>query len=86
MSKHTPGPWTTSNASPPDYIWDADGEREICRLNDDLPTPEHQANADLIAAAPDLYALVRAWLLSDPHGTHSDACRAAIVKVEGGTP
>jgi hypothetical protein len=58
--------------------WGLESGELICQMRDGTP-----ANARLIAAAPELLALVRAWLLTDPHGTHSAACRAAIAKAEG---
>lgn len=50
MSKHTPGPWTASGPHA-DGAWLIDaGDFAVC----DVPTGE--ANARLIAAAPDLLA------------------------------
>ena len=44
------------------------------------------ATALLLAAAPDLLALARAWALTDPHGTHAKACRKAIANSGGAAP
>lgn len=41
-------------------------------------------DARLVIAAPTLYSLVRAWLLTDPQGEHSAACSQIINKIEGG--
>jgi len=57
-----------------------DGAREVVAL---CEGPDAEANARLIAAAPKLYALVRAWSISVPHGAHSDTCRAMIAEIEG---
>lgn len=53
MSKHTPGPWTSYTGT--NSIW-AEGKRAVCivtgaRKHED---EERDANANLIAAAPDL--------------------------------
>lgn len=57
MSKHTPGPWRTFNGTdvfPDDG--DREGERQIadCAMSHAMPIDEEQANARLIAAAPEL--------------------------------
>ena len=98
MSKHTPGPWS--------YIGNGDvvaksnkycgGEKDIASVfltvND-----EDEANARLIAAAPDLLEALKAcadwldWLVTphdDPKGAHAahiKQARAAIAKATGAT-
>ncbi len=58
-TKHTPGPWTVAlGVSPVDTVWDAEGEHKIASF---ISAPsrdwqEQDANARLIAAAPDLLA------------------------------
>lgn len=58
---HTPGPWVTrTNELSPDYLWIDTKEwmalaRVVVRVAD-KPDPEGEANARLIAAAPDLLA------------------------------
>ena len=93
MTKHTPGPWKTSAMAPGIVYREADGKRDelVCtayRRNDD----EHNANARLIASAPDLLVTLRELLAdcTDTDGgllrpTHYvvDRARAAIAKAEG---
>ena len=71
MTKHTPGPWKTSNMAPGIVYAETGGRRDelVCtayrRDND-----EHKANAALIASAPDLLAALRN-LLDHTCGTDS---------------
>ena len=95
VSKYTPGPWRVSDG---DDLWVAgpiSTDNVICDIvprDADSYTEEDEANAALIAAAPDLLeackrALSGAWL----HATsgHSDAVavhdelRAAIARATG---
>lgn len=57
--KHTPGPWSVYEADDGDWhvVAGDDGELEIAGFVDG-----GEANARLIAAAPDLLAIARAWL------------------------
>ena len=60
MSKHTEGPWFVTVAVPPlIYIEDQrrDGET-ICTVTDE-GRPQDEANARLIAAAPDMLAMLK---------------------------
>lgn len=64
MSKHTPAPWVavgTDIAEQADYIhlYGADGD-EIGAINGPQESERVQANAALIAAAPDLLAALKA--------------------------
>ena len=90
MTKHTPGPWTSYSVStdtsrrvgPPKYA--------VAEIK---PTGRHQedaANANLIAAAPDLLEALRDILFNSVHGNGLDAhykaqdrARAVIAKAEG---
>ena len=85
MSKHTPGDWHAQHRITQDgkggtkryhILAGSDRSIQICTM----PgwDEEDEANAKLVASAPRLLALVRAWLLTNPHGEHSDACRAVI--------
>jgi hypothetical protein len=95
MSKHTPAPWNVAYANNkasadvgvhgPDS--DAVGSLIICDIcNDGYDTATQQANAKLIAAAPELLNAVR-FLLSNPDNRISDAdlaaANAAIAKATG---
>ena len=84
---HTPGPWhpVTLGASP-DHSWAIDSElHEVARLSE---WPDNQAeaeaNARLIAAAPDLLAALQS--LTHPMASDEDLSHAltVIAKVKGG--
>jgi hypothetical protein len=90
MSKHTPGPWA--------YQEKADAYTHIVRGPNDsfiCQTPQGacgtcEANARLMAAAPDLLEALKGALLAlesgvgDPEwGARVLACAAAIAKAEG---
>ena len=97
---HTPGPWTvwgmSSNDGEAEVVSNADGSKAICwtadTYNEDKDrgetTSEDKANAHLIAAAPELLAVLKdLWGWEDVieewdkelHGQ----MRAAIAKAEG---
>lgn len=59
MSEHTPGPWTSYTGT--HSIW-AEGKRAICIMTGARKTAdmERDANARLIAAAPELLDALRA--------------------------
>lgn len=96
MSKHTPGPWIGAGPSfgdpLPRYINEIvtvdendDGFAEtICRLPFDYLDAENEANALLIAAAPDLLDALQSLV---NHLTDDDyeIARAAIAKATGET-
>jgi hypothetical protein len=91
---HTPGPWKAQPAGYPTRQWDivADsGRRNVAETICD-----HEANARLIAAAPELLAACEGVLGVLNHGTptkedgtpnthwkHIDIIRAAIAKATG---
>lgn len=91
--KHTSGPWDTQGG----YVYDSEG-RIVCNPHDCLEElgsrisgREREANARLIAAAPELLNVCKAALslLLDPDATEKDAdmvtdeLRVAISKAEG---
>jgi hypothetical protein len=85
-SKHTPSPWNIEPFDP----WDKQimvNEPAVAVDYDDVDRDTQEANARLIAAAPDLLAVVHT-LLATAYGDH-DGCalyiqaRAAIAKAEG---
>ncbi len=98
MSKHTQGPWTVDASGHACIVWA--GEMRLCDLRGwghltgigalHLPPEEaaaiQDANARLIAAAPELLEACRA-LLEAPHEEMAalDAIKAAVVKAETGT-
>ena len=89
---HTSGPWypVTLGASP-DHSWAIDSELvEIARLSE---WPDHkaeaEANARLIAAAPEMLAALEELLadkyLADPiNADRMEKARAAVAKAKGG--
>jgi len=95
MGKHTPGPWGASEGHPSD-VWHVDMPNRwysviVSRGEDDwdMPVEEVQANARLIAAAPDLLAAAIAMqcvdVMSDTEvGRARDLLDAAIAKAKGG--
>jgi hypothetical protein len=57
-NKFTPGPWVYGDASENgQYIWDPKGERIVAEAYPDWDQ-DFEANAHLIAAAPEMYALL----------------------------
>ena len=81
-TQHTPGPWTVDNQ----YIHGPDGIRFLAVAGDGAG----QANARLIASAPDLLAALYS-IATDPSAIHSganahigDIARAAIARATGG--
>lgn len=99
MSKHTPGPWRDDAANKHGEIRIAAPSTPtstylVALVCPDVPDSRTQeANASVISAAPDLYAIVRAEY--DAHGgfetlpigyppERAAAICAAIAKAEGG--
>lgn len=91
--KHTQGPWTVSNGLP--TVWANNGERQIadCDKGPLRSTGEDLANAQLIAAAPDLLSVAKALMefadgnnrlnLTGKLAESVGLARAAIAKAEG---
>lgn len=87
VGAHTPGPWiakagigrwNVTTASPPRTF-------NICSINSDRI--EQEANARLIAAAPDLLEALKELLFDAFEDAHPDAvkrARAAIARATGG--
>jgi len=91
----TPGPWKVNE--PPDSLAVLAGDREIATVEsdtDDMPAEEGEANAALIAAAPELYEALRdayelftsiskiEHLSNKEHSRVIDKMSAALLKVE----
>jgi hypothetical protein len=97
MSGHTPGPWqvvvedqTGIGRSHAVYICDASGwpEGQLARVNVQDGLGEREANARLIAAAPDLYgALLNLLSVQDGDAEHRENAEAwairALAKARG---
>lgn len=105
-TKHTPGPWrygapwdkpnggrTIFGRHVDEYIADVYAGHHA---DDSVDGPRGEANARLIAAAPDLLAALEAYVAGDfeaqgstlaaqRHNARRDAARAAIAKARGET-
>lgn len=90
--KHTPGPWKVGrlplrlevDENPIPLIYTHDGGLEIAQVRTSAPEPgEREANARLIAAAPDLLAACKAALDMGDEFEAEKMIRAAIAKAEG---
>ena len=91
MSQHTPGPWQTTKhqraslAEASIEVASAGG-RPICDMGD-YPNEEDGANARLIAKAPEMYALLQAFVDMYPPDNHFsgtfDKARALLLEIEG---
>lgn len=90
--KHSPGPWAIDDYGAGQRIvvkgrkgFSGDYRIADAHFSSDLADcvriPEMRANARLIAAAPDLYAALKAMLASEVGDL--SAAEAAIAKVEG---
>ncbi len=100
VGKHTPGPWPVRQSNPEEYpehywigpAWHADGTYM------QVSGPIGRANANLIAAAPDLLAALEAFAAihdNSPDNTpwgcgltngHFFRAKEAIAKAKGGAP
>jgi hypothetical protein len=87
--KHTPGPWSLDQSSQISCVSAFDVNGEFIGIAY-MTLPNHEANARLIAAAPDLLAALKQFEAFYPMGINLDlddafrAARAAIAKAEGG--
>ncbi len=85
---HTPGPWTVVDHGKGSQWIENDLGAAIAQLPDWLPEVGNprDANARLMAAAPDLLASLKIFVLNKGCGRpcpYCDAARAAIAKAEG---
>lgn len=92
MTCHSPGPWEQHERSPDGYVMSSDWMLvAYTRLTGDPDTNE--ANARLIAAAPELLQALKCLLRDTQHADHTDCdewcpvmmARAAIAKAENET-
>ena len=94
MSKHTPGPWSLDTENVGDYLRghvsvDAPDHGALAlvvwKMEDDDQSPVCEANARLIAAAPDLLEALRFIEANTVEGgAFNKVARAAIAKATGG--
>jgi hypothetical protein len=89
MTAHTAGPWKTNiSIHPDDQVFDATGVMVAdCKWTNHVHT-EREANALLIAAAPELLDALKGLLAISDRYTgvglrEVDAARTAIAKAEG---
>jgi len=99
-NKHTPGPWIVSDETRENFVWilDENSDTGVCMVHTDTDSKdESDANARLIAAAPELLEALesmldylkrqakensrREWAL---HNAHAEFMRNAIAKATGG--
>lgn len=89
MSKHTPGPWTHEGQGDitgveNDPANGCVGEVDVACVYLRTVPGRHEANARLIAAAPDLLKALEDIAGYYPNSWASDTARAAIAKATGG--
>jgi hypothetical protein len=82
MKTHTPGPWHTTGLNV------RAGDALICYAtnhwaDDETPESERQANADLIASAPELLAALERLVHPMADDEDLDYARAIIAKAKG---
>jgi hypothetical protein len=85
MSTHTPGPWKKSKYG---ELKNPEGQQVMvwgCGIAHSMRTSETEANARLIAAAPDLLEALKEIVQRNEiqHWFNLDQARAAIAKAEG---
>ena len=88
MSKHTPGPWKAVNQTTSTLLkQDSPQGRYLFSLKEYPGIPESEANARLIAAAPDLLAFVEEVVRTYEGFSYpprmADEARALLAKVRG---
>ena len=92
MSKHTPGPWEVVDSFYPSMKEVAGPSFNVKAViwATDLTERDYQerlADLRLIAAAPDLLALLQRFVNRDPYNNElTRAARAAIAQATGGQP
>ena len=68
--KHTPGPWIIKKSAV-SYFIDArlkgSTMQEVAYIGATETNEQHEANARLIAAAPDMYDALRQWLYAEKY-------------------
>ena len=96
MSKHTPGPWGIMKGDHGPMIFSGECGRAVAMLARQVTTAEREANARLIAAAPELLEALEVMLNGDEMGEYEcqrtgfprmiqrrEKARAAIAKAKG---
>jgi len=90
MSKHTPGPWVIDDSNPNLVARLVNGVYEyVCAVepssfsNRECNQEQEEADARLIAAAPDLLEALQRSRAQWIHSVNAEFCLAAIAKAEG---
>jgi hypothetical protein len=92
---HTPGPWTyqyspyTSQDGKEIPAFEVHGAEKVCDTNEDRPIEEQEANALLIAAAPEVLEAAERVVSRWEKGDLAEAVRelnAAIAEAKGRAP
>lgn len=80
MAKHTPGPWEQSGCS----VYGKTTAKPICLMSGPAMQEEREANARLIASAPELLEACKMALNLYKHSPYTieDTLRQAIAKAE----
>ena len=86
MNDYTKGPWGIMKGDHGPMIFSGECGRGVAMLARQVTTAEREANARLIAAAPELLEaleelLAETWI----NGAFADKARAAIAKAKGET-
>lgn len=85
LAQHTPGPWHAMPFNGGETIYAHDNHRVAECLATGKHGEKHEANARLIAAAPELLAALQNILAANPDLAEvADEARAAIAKATGG--
>lgn len=87
MSAHTSAPWTVVQSAYGDPIVQASDGLTVARLSFERPSEAREANAQLIATAPELLTALRNLIAAmddrDYRLMESTPARAAVAKAEG---
>lgn len=84
QNKHTPGPWEHVGDGDVMAPFDATDKWYVAIAYDGLPDGQHEANARLIAAAPDLLESLEAVIkVADRDTDVFNRAKAAIAKARG---
>jgi hypothetical protein len=78
-SNYTPGPWSIRQEG----VWSVGTDHEMTALVYGYTETQEQANAHLIAAAPDLLEALKSAIASPVCGNWYEQAAAAIAKAEG---
>ncbi len=81
--KHTPRPWTIETGHSPGFYYVRAPDADVVALVPGTPGGGGQADANLIAAAPDLYRAIVTLLESSDYLPGRELLVRAVAKAEG---